>query len=156
VSRFCCWLLCASQYKFTHLGPTTFSYFSCFTMASNFGDVTVVGDAPIKHSGEYPFNGDTLKGASSSAKAGLSQPPRNDFKTNSDYGLEERPFFVPIANGGVLAALQKLDRQLLNVGSNHRSHALIVTYQETSPEELGCFLRNNPQIGLARKSFLVK
>lgn len=32
-----------------------------------------------------------------------------------DYSLEERPFFVPIGKDGILAALQKLDRQLKNV-----------------------------------------
>lgn len=92
-------------------------------MTSNFGDTTTVGDSPlVKHSGEYPSTDDsnTLPKATSSKAA---QRPRNDF-TTTDYGLQERPFFVPIANGGVLAALQKLDRQLLNVSPNHRSHAL--------------------------------
>ena len=126
-------------------------------MNSNFGDATIVGDAgPLKRSGEYTSNGDSLgKGTSSSVgKAALSQRPPDDF-TTTDYGLQERPFFVPIANGGILAALQKLDRQLLNVGPNHRSHVLIVPYQNPSRGGQGFFLRKNPQIGLAGKSFPV-
>lgn len=83
-------------------------------MTSNFGDVTVVGDAPFKHS-ESPFNIDILKGPNT-AKIGLPKKPRSEF-TTTDYTLQERPFFVPIGAGGLLAALQKLDRQLLNVGS---------------------------------------
>jgi hypothetical protein len=86
-------------------------------MTSNFGDATIVGD-PLKQSGEYTFNGDSLgKGPSSSGGKAGPQRPLNDF-TTTDYGLQERPFFVPIANGGILAALQKLDHQLLNVGPN--------------------------------------
>jgi hypothetical protein len=79
-------------------------------MTSNFGDVTIVGDAgPLRLSGE--FNGDLGKGPLAMPKP---QRPRNDF-TTTDYSLQERPFFVPIGTGGVLAALQKLDGHLLNV-----------------------------------------
>ncbi len=34
----------------------------------------------------------------------------------ADYALQDRPFFVPIGKGGVLAALENLDRQLVEVG----------------------------------------
>ena len=93
-------------------------------MTSNFGDATTVGDAPLaKHSGEYPSDNSNTLAKGTNARAALSQRPRNDF-TTSDYGLQERPFFVPIGNGGVVTALQKLDHQLLNVSPNHHSHAL--------------------------------
>ncbi|TFK72550.1 hypothetical protein BDN72DRAFT_763040 [Pluteus cervinus] len=34
----------------------------------------------------------------------------------ADYALQDRPFFVPIGRGGVLAALEKLDQQLVQAG----------------------------------------
>lgn len=39
----------------------------------------------------------------------------HDF-SKSDYGIEDRPFIVPIGKDGVTAALQKLDKQLQQVG----------------------------------------
>jgi hypothetical protein len=39
----------------------------------------------------------------------------NDFVATVDYTVEERPFFVPIGKAGVIAALEKLDRQLVQV-----------------------------------------
>ncbi|KAH7930898.1 hypothetical protein BV22DRAFT_999726 [Leucogyrophana mollusca] len=42
----------------------------------------------------------------------------HDFSKTADYGIEERPFFVPIPKQGVTAALQKLDVQLQNSGRN--------------------------------------
>jgi len=38
-----------------------------------------------------------------------------------DFAIEDRPFFVPIGKEGVTAALQKLDKQLQQVGAS--SHA---------------------------------
>lgn len=105
------------------------------------GDPTVVGDAPLKQNGESPFNNDTFgKGPSSSiARVGLALQPRNDFMT-SDYTLQERPFFVPLGKGGVLEALQKLDRQLLNsgrVGLFSKKQPTDWTGKEVIPGQIG-------------------
>jgi len=39
-----------------------------------------------------------------------------------DYTLEERPFFIRIGKDGVIAALEKLDQQLVQVSSCHLFH----------------------------------
>lgn len=39
-----------------------------------------------------------------------------------DFAIEDRPFFVPVGKDGITAALQKLDRQLHQVGGTS-SHA---------------------------------
>lgn len=80
-------------------------------MASNFGDnSTVVGD--------YKRQDETLtkdpfppKPSTSRTGKGLTH---NDF-TTTDYTLEERPFFVPIKKDGVIGALTKLNKQLVEV-----------------------------------------
>jgi hypothetical protein len=41
--------------------------------------------------------------------------PVNDFVRAADYMLDEREFFVSIGKDGLIAALQKLDKQLENV-----------------------------------------
>lgn len=42
----------------------------------------------------------------------------HEFSRNTDYSLEERPFFVPIGTkGGVIAALEKVDAQLRSVST---------------------------------------
>lgn len=45
----------------------------------------------------------------------------NDFST-AEFAIEDRPFFVPIGKEGVTSALQKLDKQLQQVGDTS-SHA---------------------------------
>lgn len=37
--------------------------------------------------------------------------------SKTEHALEDRPFFVPIGKDGVAAALQKLDKQLQQVGN---------------------------------------
>jgi hypothetical protein len=82
-------------------------------MPSNFGDnSTVVGDAAYKQ-----FNG---KESPPPAKAqistqGFTGKTRMSEFTTVDYTVEERPFFIPIGKDGVIAALEKLDRQLQEV-----------------------------------------
>ncbi|KAG5353363.1 hypothetical protein C0989_007807 [Termitomyces sp. Mn162] len=51
------------------------------------------------------------------AGLGKSAQPKlvNDFIATTDYTLEERPFFFPIGKDGVIAALEKLDKQLVQV-----------------------------------------
>lgn len=90
-------------------------------MTSNFGDAnTVVGDTSyLKRVDETLLT----KGSDHSTKYnqtslhathGKNRSDRSDFIT-LDYTLTERPFFIPIGRGGVIAALDKLDKQLLQV-----------------------------------------
>ncbi|KAG9318383.1 hypothetical protein JVU11DRAFT_474 [Chiua virens] len=66
----------------------------------------------------------------------------HDF-SKTDYAMEDRPFFVPIGNNGVTAALQKLDKQLQSVGGTGRNNLLSnkqpVTWigREVPPGSLG-------------------
>jgi hypothetical protein len=42
----------------------------------------------------------------------------HEFSRNTDYAMEERPFFVPIGRkDGVITALEKIDAQLRNVST---------------------------------------
>ncbi|KAF9533426.1 hypothetical protein CPB83DRAFT_845240 [Crepidotus variabilis] len=102
-------------------------------MGSNFGDnSTVVGDLPTKSS---------LKDVkpTSYVKAGPSTPIASDFIT-TDYALEERPFFIPIGRGGLIAALEKLDVQLRAAGRPHilsKKNPTDWIGEEVIPGELG-------------------
>ena len=88
-------------------------------MASNFGDAnTVVGDTSyLKRIDETSLNRDfdhSTKYKQQHATNGKSRSDQNDFIT-LDYGIEERPFLVPIGPEGVIGALSKLDSQLQQV-----------------------------------------
>ncbi|KAF8803524.1 hypothetical protein BYT27DRAFT_7195359 [Phlegmacium glaucopus] len=83
-------------------------------MPSNFGDAsTVVGDTSYLK----PPDDTTLAKDSTryNSRHGKNRSNRDDFIT-LDYGVEERPFFIPIGNDGVIEALNKLDKQLLQAG----------------------------------------
>jgi regulator of protease activity HflC (stomatin/prohibitin superfamily) len=88
-------------------------------MTSNFGDAnTVVGDTSyLKRVDETSLTKDSDYSTKYNRHAahgkGRSNPA--DFIT-LDYSLEERPFFIPIDKGGVIAALNKLDQQLIQAG----------------------------------------
>jgi len=85
-------------------------------MASNFGDnSTVVGDPSYKHQDEI-FNKEPSPHKPSTSRTGVISKGRmhNEF-TSTDYSLEERPFFIPINKDGVIAALNKLNKQLIEV-----------------------------------------
>lgn len=85
-------------------------------MASNFGDNnTVVGDPSYKRQDEA-FTKEPFPYKPSTSRTGVTSkgPAQNEF-TTTDYTLEERPFFVPIKKDGVIAALNKLNKQLLEV-----------------------------------------
>lgn len=88
-------------------------------MSSHQGDIsTVIGESALHCEAEsIPINDSNLRKnkAITFARAGISTEKHSDF-TTTDYTLQERPFFVPIGTGGILVALQKLDRQLLDVG----------------------------------------
>lgn len=84
---------------------------------SNFGDnSTVVGDP------SYKLQDDTLTKEPSphkpsTSRTGVTSKGRkhNEFTSSTDYTLEERPFFVPITKDGVIVALNKLNKQLVEV-----------------------------------------
>jgi hypothetical protein len=87
------------------------------------GDTTVVGGpssvanrADLKDRNSVPRfgnEGDFMKPSSADHKRG--KLPVNDFVRAADYMLEEREFFVSIGKDGLIAALQKLDKQLEDV-----------------------------------------
>lgn len=84
---------------------------------SSVGDATTVVDGTT--SAAPHFNG----------KAAISEEPHKpqreyttaNFATAVDYMEEERPFFVKIGKDGLIAALQKLDRQLRAVSAHSLS-----------------------------------
>ncbi|KAJ7470520.1 hypothetical protein FB451DRAFT_1253977 [Mycena latifolia] len=106
------------------------------------GNSTVVGDAPAT------FRKDQrdafLKEPSSSNTAHAPQPaiPKvgNEFSFNNDDYLKERPFYVPIGKGGLIAALETLDQQLVEYGRNKiLSKKMPVQWmgKEITPGQLG-------------------
>jgi len=76
-----------------------------------YGDRTIVNedhDATLRHKEDFsPIK--EYEGSKRAGKAKASQ-----FVT-ADYELEDRPFFIPIGKDGLVAALQKLDKQLVDV-----------------------------------------
>ncbi|KAJ7349461.1 hypothetical protein DFH08DRAFT_865461 [Mycena albidolilacea] len=80
------------------------------------GNSTVVGDAPAAlHKEQHAtFITDEKKGAPVPHIPKIS----NTFSFNNDDYLKERPFYVPIGKGGLIAALETLDQQLLQYGRN--------------------------------------
>lgn len=87
-------------------------------MPSTFGDAsTVVGDPTYRNNGDEFTKSASLK-AQPIRRAnihGKSPEAVSEFNATMDY--EERPFFVPIGKDGVISALEKLDKQLLQVHS---------------------------------------
>jgi hypothetical protein len=84
---------------------------------SNFGDnSTVVGDHSYKHQDEA-FTKEPSLHKPSTSRTGVTSKGRmhNEFTSSTDYTLEERPFFVPIKKDGVIVALNKLNKQLVEV-----------------------------------------
>lgn len=91
-------------------------------MTSVFGEAsTVVGDA-FRTGDDSSFRTRDFSvkaNASSPLKAGVTskgKPKTDEFFATMDYTLEERPFFIRIGKDGVIAALEKLDEQLVQVG----------------------------------------
>ena len=81
-------------------------------MPSVFGDnTTVVGQGEAHVS----FDGNISSGKGKEKTPLVFSGADMDGFISADYSLDERPFFVPIGKDGILAALQKLDRQLQNV-----------------------------------------
>ena len=83
---------------------------------SSVGDATTVVDG----SASVPPHFNSHHGAKAHFGDEPQKKPRREFSsanfaTAVDYMEEERPFFVKIGKDGLIAALQKLDRQLRNV-----------------------------------------
>jgi hypothetical protein len=89
-------------------------------MTSNFGDAnTVVGDSfylkqDLKRVDETSSNRDFDHSTKYKQRHATNSKSQNDFIT-LDYGIEERPFLIPIGSDGVIGALSKLDDQLKQV-----------------------------------------
>ncbi|KAJ4488234.1 hypothetical protein J3R30DRAFT_3667623 [Lentinula aciculospora] len=107
---------------------------------SNYADgSTVVGDdlrdqQPLSKS-KFAEENDPLPSTPSSKKR-VGQPFVNSIETE----LEERPFFVRIGKGGLIAALQKLDKQLAESGRPKLLSKKVPTDwigSEITPGELG-------------------
>lgn len=85
-------------------------------MSLHFADAsTVVGDDNSREQQDFmkPKYKETTapNPAASSSSKRVGKPFMNDIES----GLEERPFFVRIGKDGLIAALQKLDKQLKEV-----------------------------------------
>ncbi|GLB35293.1 putative prohibitin homologues [Lyophyllum shimeji] len=125
-------------------------------MSTVFGDnSTVVGDDHLGQglkpsaSSNSKDLGARLNHSSSDGK--IAQPKaRKDFVATVDYTIEERPFFVPIGKDGVIAALEKLDRQLVQSGRNKILSSKVPTDwtgREVTPGQLGLVNHGgNPKI----------
>ncbi|KAJ7135020.1 hypothetical protein C8R43DRAFT_1021950 [Mycena crocata] len=103
------------------------------------GNSTVVGDAPAA------FRKDQrdafLKDPGSSNTTHIPQLPKigNEFSITTD-SQKERPFYVPIGKGGLVAALEELDRQLVEFGRNtilSKKSPVSWIGKEITPGELG-------------------
>ena len=80
--------------------------------------MTVVERSPSRH----PHNAEMKHGAHDKLRINeepeFSKPTKGysaNFAAQVNYMEDERPFFVKIGKDGLIAALQKLDRQLRNV-----------------------------------------
>jgi len=105
-------------------------------MSFSVGDnSTVVGDATVR---KDPREDLFLKEEPRGGKA--KQKSVNDFVTADDYTLEDRPFFVTIGKDGLIGALQKLDKQLVDYNRNKvLSRKVPVNWigKEITPGQLG-------------------
>ncbi|KAF8212489.1 hypothetical protein K438DRAFT_1567476 [Mycena galopus ATCC 62051] len=102
------------------------------------GNSTVVGDAPaaLRKEQNLTFNPDKA------AQAAPQIPDiGNQFSfTTDDYLKAQRPFYVPIGKGGLIAALETLDQQLLQHGRNKilsKKTPVAWAGREITPGQLG-------------------
>lgn len=123
--------------------------------STNFGDnSTVVGEPPYKRNGEayskqYPTKVQTSSQGFTGTKAGVSE------FTTVDYTIEERPFFIPIGKDGVISALEKLNKQLVEViyWSLYAQPKFIILCH-CSLAGQGCYPRRNQLTGWVEKLYL--
>ncbi|KAG6829664.1 hypothetical protein H0H92_003907 [Tricholoma furcatifolium] len=97
------------------------------------GDQTVVGDYldDLKPSSSSPKGKDPARPS--------HRKPINNLVATDDYTIEERPFFVPITKDGVIAALERLDQQLVQTPTDWAG-------REVAPGQLG--LINHGQVNV--------
>jgi len=102
------------------------------------GNSTVVGDAPaaLRKEQNLTFNPDKA------AQAAPQIPDiGNQFSfTTDDYLKAQRPFYVPIGKGGLIAALETLDQQLLQHGRHKilsKKTPVAWAGREITPGQLG-------------------
>ncbi|THU99362.1 hypothetical protein K435DRAFT_719810 [Dendrothele bispora CBS 962.96] len=106
----------------------------------NFGDSsTVYGDRStvVNEEHDVTYRHKDESAHSPSKRAGKAKA--SGFVT-ADYQLEDRPFFVPIGKDGLVAALQKLDKQLVESGRQHLLSSMSPTDwigREISPGNIG-------------------
>ncbi|KAG2114650.1 uncharacterized protein F5147DRAFT_677566 [Suillus discolor] len=106
---------------------------------------TVVGGPsyPVKH--EDLKKSDRVDESNDNHSTGthpkkLERVSLHEFSKTADYALEERPFFVPIAKDGIIAALERIDRQLRDSGRTGLLSSKVPvswTGREVSPGFLG-------------------
>ncbi|KAF9264903.1 hypothetical protein L218DRAFT_212872 [Marasmius fiardii PR-910] len=101
---------------------------------------TVVGDRDVGLMNDFHKSGTHLGVPSSHKSLGKRKTPLPSEFATLDYALEDRPFFIPIGKDGVIAALQKLDKQLKQSGRNRllsKKTPVTWTGSELTPGKLG-------------------
>ncbi|KAI0821860.1 band 7 domain-containing protein [Trametes gibbosa] len=104
---------------------------------SLFGDGTTVVDGPVS---SVQSSGNGKMRFEEPSKPSHSKSSAANFSATVDYTEEERPFFVKIQKDGLIAALQKLDRQLKNTGRGHvlsQKNPTDWIGKEVSPGQIG-------------------
>ena len=82
------------------------------------GDNTTVVAGPSESGGKrraYLSDEHSVSDTTKHEKHTTEKQIPNDFVRAADYALEDRQFFVVIGHDGLIGALQKLDKQLLQV-----------------------------------------
>lgn len=89
-------------------------------MSTSAGDnSTVVGDRDTTFRKDQDFSlKDHSKGLTQAGTG--TRLAGQDILSTGDYTVEDRPFFFPIGKAGLIAALQKLDGQLVEVRALQR------------------------------------
>ncbi|TFK42936.1 hypothetical protein BDQ12DRAFT_677046 [Crucibulum laeve] len=112
-------------------------------MTSTYGDAsTVVGDSSYRPMDELSATkGKGMDKATGPRRFASGQNAvANGFVAAIDHTVEERPFFVNIGKDGIIAALEKLDKQLLEAGRNRvlsKKSPTDWTGREVMPGRLG-------------------
>ncbi|KAF5365772.1 hypothetical protein D9758_003153 [Tetrapyrgos nigripes] len=112
--------------------------------STHFGDSsTVVGDRTVVEDRDATFRNDFGPVKEDASHAGSKRASKeralNTFVTTG-HTLEDRPFFVPIGKDGLVAALQKLDKQLKDSNRPHILSGMKPTNwigREISPGNIG-------------------
>ena len=104
-------------------------------MSTHFADgSTVVGNDDFRDQQE------SLKPKHKSPLPTTASSTRRVFINDIESELEERPFFVLTGKDGLIAALQKLDRQLREVSRTNDAYATLFN-NSNSLEDSNCYRR---------------